>query len=103
MVHEDAYPPEAVPAAEAQARAALVQAAALDAVAQAGCHGPESELFAGAVQRHLRCVHVGDGRLAVLAVDADGEPRTGPRGPMSAGDVLAELLRDNPGWRRLFR
>ena len=61
-------------------------------------------LFVSHITPNLRAIDPGEGDpVRVLAVDENGEVRTGPSGPMTAGDLVKELRADpefeKAGWK----
>lgn len=90
-------------ATEATARAALVDNEAIAALSARGCTAVD--LFLPSITKDLKAINVGDegnAELRVYAVDRQGAVRTGPKGPMKADDVLADLIAENPAYLRFF-
>ena len=100
--NEEAPSASETAAADAAARAALVSADALAAITAVGL-SHAARLLEPHVTARLAAVHTGDGNYRVVGVDAHGEPRAGARGPMSATEIVRELLDQNPDWLRALR
>jgi hypothetical protein len=97
---EPRTPAEITQDAEA-ARQVMVGAAALSALTASGCLDPK--LLLPHVASSLAAIAPGAGDpVRILAVSEDGSVRTGPRGPMGPDEVIAELLREHPSWRRYW-
>ena len=90
---------------ERRGRQALTDASALAGLVASGCLDPE--LFRPLVAKQLRPIHTGDGSFLVVAVDARGEVRQGPYGPMTATEVATELKKEEAfaeiGWKPRLR
>lgn len=102
-MHQEPLNPAAAATADKLARVALVEIEARSALIARGCLATNLLLPTLAVQ--LGAVNCGDethAQLRVYAIDAKGDVRTGPRGPMSARDALDRLLIDNPDFLKFF-
>ncbi len=98
---EEQPTPDEVARADRESRDRLVRSEALAALAARECVYPS--LFEHQITPQLACIYPGEtDPPRVLAVDGAGAVRTGPRGSMTAADVLDDLLVQNPEWRAYF-
>ena len=98
---EEARTPEEVAELDRLGRERLIHGTALAALGASGCRYPK--LYIDDLTSCLTVVHPGmRDPLLVLAVDSNGDVRQGPKGPMTAEDLLAELRldpdRNDLGW-----
>ena len=92
---EEAIRPEEATESEARIRAMLLEASAVAALVESGCHSPS--YFLPLMTRELRVVHQGEGEFTVLATDKQGQIREGPQGYLTPLDLAHELSKD-PGF-----
>lgn len=94
MINEDPLPPELEASTVADARAALVRAESLAALAAADCRHPT--LLSPMIEKELRAIHVDDGGFRVFAVDERGNVKPGQWGQATARDVVARVITELP-------
>ena len=98
---EEARSPEEVAELDRVSRERLIEGEVLAVLGKSGCRYPE--LFKLHLIPSLATIAPGMGDpVRVLAVDASGDVRQGPTGPMGVEDLLAELrpdpTHDDIGW-----
>jgi len=87
-------------------RESLLHGEAARALAESGCDRELAPLFALAIEQRLTVIEdEADGSVRVVGIDpATGRVRNGPRGPMTAAEVVAAYRAANPQhgkhWRR---